>query len=87
MNTKAKVGHQKVFAGTRAFMRQAGAAVASSWKEAISLIHDAVLAEMMGRRGAANGLGGQMQEPSLIRGVIDTADPSQLILREVPGEK
>lgn len=48
---------------------------------------DAVLAEVMGRRGAENGLAGQMQEPSLIRGGIDTADPSQLILREVPGEK
>lgn len=42
---------------------------------------------MMARRGAVNGLGGQMQQPLLIRGVIDTADPSQLILREVPGEK
>lgn len=76
-------------------MRQAGALAlrpktqppSAILKKAISLIHDAVLAEMMGRRGAVNGLAGQMQKPSLIRGVIDTADPSQLILREVPGEK
>lgn len=42
---------------------------------------------MMGRGGAVNGLGGQTQEASLIRGGIDAADPSRLILREVPGEK
>lgn len=51
------------------------------WKEAVGLIHEAVLPEMTRSRGAVNGLGGKTQEPSLIRGGIDPADPSQLILR------
>lgn len=37
--------------------------------------------EIMRSRGAVNGLGGKMQEASLIRRGIDPADPSQLILR------
>lgn len=53
-----------------------------SRKEAISIIHDAVLPEIRGNGGAVNGPGGKMQEASLIRRGIDVADPSQLILRE-----
>lgn len=53
----------------------------------INETHRGPSAKFMGQfwlrsRGAANGPGVQTQEPSLIRRGIDTADPSQLILRE-----